>query len=84
MHAEDLAVDDGGDGHHVKYLKFWCKLANSAHRFSYQQVEYLVHSLPDLLAQLLAKLADALLVEGEVELDLAALVVALNNGNAKQ
>ena len=60
-------------------LKFW---SNSAHRLSYQQVEYLVHSLPDLLAQLLAKLADALLVEGEVELDLAALVVALNNGNA--
>ena len=42
---------------------------------------YLVHSLPDLLAQLLAKLADALLVEGEVELDLTALVVALNIGN---
>ena len=20
VHAEDLAVDDGGDGHHVKYL----------------------------------------------------------------
>ena len=44
-------------------------------------MEYLVHSLPDLLAQLLAKLLNALLVEGEVELDLAALVVALNNGN---
>ena len=39
-------------------------------------MRYLVHSLPDLLPQLLAKLADALLVEGEVELDLSALVVS--------
>ncbi len=61
MDAEDLPVNNGGDGHHVKDL---------------------VDLLPDLLAQVVAELLQALGFECEVLLDDPAFMVAWTKNRA--